>query len=37
MNNVPRRSGPVAAALLATVLGLTACADSGSSGGDGGG
>ncbi|SOD99069.1 BMP family ABC transporter substrate-binding protein [Blastococcus haudaquaticus] len=41
MNDVPRRtvrrSGPVAAALLATVLGLTACADSGSSGGGEGG
>jgi len=40
MNDVPRRTtfrgGPLAAALLATVMGLTACADtdSGSSGGD---
>jgi basic membrane protein A len=36
MNHVPRRTirrrGPVAAALLATVVGLTACADTGSSG-----
>jgi basic membrane protein A len=35
MNHVPRRTvlrrGPVAAALLATVVGLTACADTGSS------
>jgi basic membrane protein A len=38
MNHVPRRPaarrGPIVAALLATVLGLTACADTGSGGGD---
>jgi basic membrane protein A and related proteins len=41
MNSVPRRTtlrrGPVAAALLATVVGLTACADTGSSSGGGSG
>jgi basic membrane protein A len=40
MNDVlrrPRRRGPVAAALLAGVIGLSACADTGSSGDDGNG